>query len=217
MTPTKSPLFWIVVRGQMNPPIHHPFWYFGVDVISEAERDAAVADSQSLFGELSQFKTTAFEIFCSRDRFEIKTRDRGTVERVSDVARALFDEKLPHTPVSALGLNTMLFRDIGHSSSEALARIAKSSSMDFGLAEVTSASLRLVCSTKDRTESVEVSPGQGSMIRLTENVHYSFAQQQGRFELGPILATYSEVVAHAEQRADLIAAQLNKGNSNASG
>src|SRR5438045_1287998 len=98
----RSSQYSVVLTGHMNAPIHHPYWYRHEGLITEAEEQEAVkSDKLILLPQLSQFFAGSIEVLCQEGRWEIKTSDSSSADRIRQIAVRLFDGVLPHTPVSA--------------------------------------------------------------------------------------------------------------------
>lgn len=96
----------------MNPAIHHPQWYRAVDLISESELSQviSVAGAVVIVPQLSHFKLGAIEVQCLQNRWIVKTTERGEIDRIFEVAAAVF-RRLGDTPVRAFGVNFECLHD----------------------------------------------------------------------------------------------------------
>jgi hypothetical protein len=96
----------IVMIGNFNPQIFHPFWFANYEIITEEAAENAVVPF--IHPEISTFRIDAeFNVQVERNRFSI---DRGFAPliRVADVVTKVFGELLPHTPIGQVGINRMV-------------------------------------------------------------------------------------------------------------
>ena len=106
----------------MNPAIHHPRWYLATKLLTESEVHAAEASvpANVQTGEVgpaalvcssvvSQFTVGTLRIACLQGNWSITTVERSSFDR-ADISGAVF-EALPHTPISAYGLNFAFHRE----------------------------------------------------------------------------------------------------------
>jgi hypothetical protein len=101
-----SDLFGVVVLGNMNPRIHHPKWYQIVDLLSEEEAELAIRSQQVICTPaFAQFSIADLNIKCLQDRWEIQTTSVEKSRQIREFTARIFDEILPHTPVSTVALN----------------------------------------------------------------------------------------------------------------
>ena len=108
--------FSVVVTGAMNPSIHHPVWYRHVGLLSEQEEREAIEGKQALLiplpAPMAQFETGLFQVSCQQNRWQILTANHAATDRIVSIAETLFDEILPHTPVTQFGYNFDFVFDI---------------------------------------------------------------------------------------------------------
>ncbi|MDX9971392.1 MAG: hypothetical protein RBU21_00235 [FCB group bacterium] len=99
-------LFSLVVVGHMNPPIHHPTWYRVAGLISEADEATALALPDTICtSQTSQFNLASINIQCHLNRWQAQSNEATAEKKILDLAADLFDDRLPHTPVTAFGFN----------------------------------------------------------------------------------------------------------------
>jgi hypothetical protein len=100
----------IVVVGAMNPAIHHYAWYLHEGILSREEADAASKGGAVLCtAQISQFTFGSLTVTCEPIRWTAAVTDPQYLMRAVEIADRTFTV-LPHTPVSALGLNFMHHR-----------------------------------------------------------------------------------------------------------
>lgn len=92
----------IVVVGNMNPRIFHPFWFVKEGLIPESEAEAAKIEV--IHPDVAVFSTDWMDIQVTRERFIAKTSMEAFFEPLRDFTIGVFD-LLGHTPISALGVN----------------------------------------------------------------------------------------------------------------
>ncbi len=92
----------VVVRGSFNPAILSPAWLFGQGLIGAADFERAEVDL--ITRDLAVFRTAWLACHATPDTLQFWTEDSVEFERVRDVAVGTL-RALPHTPVSALGIN----------------------------------------------------------------------------------------------------------------
>jgi len=95
----------IVAVGSFNPAIFSPDWLKGLGLIGEGDREAALQseDSFVLTKQVSAFETDWFGIQVLDNQLTLASKGALT-PAVRDLAQGIF-HLLPHTPVTALGLN----------------------------------------------------------------------------------------------------------------
>ena len=98
-------LFNIVVVGDMNPRLHSPHFYRHIDVIDEAELQAALASDQTMcMAQVAQVPFNDVRVLCLPNRWEVATPKLEATDRLLDVAERVM-KALDHTPVTAFGFN----------------------------------------------------------------------------------------------------------------
>jgi hypothetical protein len=95
----------IVIIGSFNPAIFQPSW-FGAQHLIEPEV-ANAAKVSVIHPEITEFSTDWFRLLVTRDRFQLETASPDAYPLVRDLALGTF-ELLNHTPVSRIGLNTVI-------------------------------------------------------------------------------------------------------------
>src|SRR5829696_7901521 len=92
----------IVMIGSFNPAIFQPRWLATQQLIRTEEAEKAkITIVQS---ELVDFSTEWFQLQVLQNRFQLASADPRQYGPLRDLAAAIFTV-LPHTPISALGLN----------------------------------------------------------------------------------------------------------------
>ncbi|HTC90722.1 MAG TPA: hypothetical protein VK686_20605 [Bryobacteraceae bacterium] len=92
----------IVMLGSFNPAIFQPRW-LGVQKLIRTE-EAESAKITTIQSELADFSTEWFHLQVLQNRFQITSQDPRQYSPLRDLAAGSF-AILPHTPVTALGLN----------------------------------------------------------------------------------------------------------------
>jgi len=92
----------IVMLGSFNPTIFQPRW-LGAQHLIRAE-EAENADIATIQTELADFKTEWFHLQVLQNRFQIVCLDPRQYGPLRDLVAGMFTI-LPHTPVTALGMN----------------------------------------------------------------------------------------------------------------
>src|SRR5688572_7143857 len=95
----------IVMIGSFNPSIFQPRW-LGVQQLIRPE-EAENAKIKIIRGEVAHFSTEWFELQVLQNRLQLSCEDPRQYPPLRDLAAALF-AILPHTPVTAVGLNRLL-------------------------------------------------------------------------------------------------------------
>ncbi|SHM59185.1 hypothetical protein [Cryptosporangium aurantiacum] len=98
----------IVVKGAFNPAIFSPLWLQNVGLIGETEFEAAVLDGISR--DFAIFSVDWLNLQVLPDSIQLRTEVAEETERMRDVAIGIL-RALPHTPLSALGINRIAHFD----------------------------------------------------------------------------------------------------------
>lgn len=202
----------IVVLGGMNPRIHHPAWYHMVKLFDASEFETALASPDTVvMPPLAKICLPHLTIWCQEDRWQVSTHDRSQLPRLGVLTAKLFDEILPHTPVSALGYNFGFHRETRVVVSRYLASCI--AAMPLGL-------------ESDKTSWGEISLRRGDQARTlitvvkpvaqhekTALIHHNFEyrfENEGQFNLGDTIASrYQPDLKEAEERTSRIVAAIN--------
>lgn len=93
----------IVLIGHFNPAIFHPSWLKARKIESE---NTQVDDFKnfSLKDQFTQFSIESRFYSVQADRFMIETSSAPWV-KILDISTKIFSELLPHTPITAFGIN----------------------------------------------------------------------------------------------------------------
>jgi hypothetical protein len=92
----------IVLVGKFNPAIFSPAWLAKSGIISDIESEKS--EIQIIHPEIAQFDVGKFRVEVQQTRFQITTTIAPFIT-IMDYTRQIFGQKLPHTPIDALGLN----------------------------------------------------------------------------------------------------------------
>ncbi|MEE9391782.1 MAG: hypothetical protein V3W41_04670 [Planctomycetota bacterium] len=103
----------IVVKGHMNPRIHHPLWYQVTGILAEDQvQTSLVANAKLLMmPQLTQFATPGLHVQCMPDQWLATSSPNTGSESVLALACGTF-ERLADTPVTAFGLNVTTATDV---------------------------------------------------------------------------------------------------------
>lgn len=93
----------IILVGDFNPSIFHPFWLLKNNLINEDEANAA--DVNVTHKDVSAFTAGFISYEVTRDRLKISTKNQALFETVRDVVSNIL-KILRHTPVTGMGFNT---------------------------------------------------------------------------------------------------------------
>jgi hypothetical protein len=107
MTETTQPteqLYSIVVLGEMNPRLHHPFWYKAIKLVTEAELEAAMRSQTVCTPQFARFQIPELTIGCYLDRWEVSCANPAERPRMLQIASEVF-VRLHETPVSLFAFN----------------------------------------------------------------------------------------------------------------
>jgi len=165
----------LVVLGHMNPMIHHPMWYRHFDLLSMEETDEAMQSPNTYaVPPISQIEIGAFKIVCQQDRWEIQTTEPKNLGRIRRITEQVFDDLLPHTPVSRVGVNFHYDRptgvpDVGRYLASRLA----GASLGIAPGDTTAAEITLRRTYRGHTSLVSIKPSStGSNVAVVVNFDY---------------------------------------------
>ena len=189
----------IVAIGAFNPAIFSPDWLLTAGLIGEEDRNAAnLTEGLLISKQVSAFETDWFGLQVLEDRFTLASKG-ALSPAFRDLAQGILG-MVPHTPVSAVGLNFIGHYPVGteeiyHRVGDALApkdiwRKALPGKENLGLAD-----LQIFSQPGKRGDPVN------SMDRLTFQV-----QPSSKIRLGIFLSLN-------DHRADAFDAQKKSGNA----
>ncbi|HEY7639623.1 MAG TPA: hypothetical protein VH814_07855 [Steroidobacteraceae bacterium] len=92
----------IVLTGRFNPAIFQPAWFAHVGLFSAKEAESA--EVQVIHKEVSSFRMDWLSFRAEPERITFETTEEPFI-RLSEFVVRLFREFLPHTPLSAMGIN----------------------------------------------------------------------------------------------------------------
>jgi hypothetical protein len=96
----------IVAVGAFNPAIFSPDWLLSIGVIGAGDRDAAVKSANLIVSQqVSSFETDWFRLQVVDNQFSIHSKV-ALSHAFRDLAHGIL-ATVPHTPVTAIGLNFM--------------------------------------------------------------------------------------------------------------
>lgn len=208
----------IVILGGMNPRIHHPAWYQLVGLIDNDEAEQATKlPSIVLTQFMAQFDTPELVIVCQDNRWEIRTSNAAKIERIKFIASKLFDEVLPHTPISAAGFNFTYKRqarkqDVG----KVLADVVIGSPLGLKPDHQVAAELILRRAFDDHTAMVSIQPiaGEADSVVLFFNFEYTFKAEGAfkSFKLADTITGRHEIdKLESEEQAAQVLEAINRG------
>ncbi len=181
----------LVIAGQMNPAIHHPAWYRYNSLLDDDELQKA--SNVIVVPPLSRFQTSTFHLLCGQDRWQISAvrTDRPSFDRMVDIGVKVFDDLLPHTPVSAFGFN---FEDTRELKDLDVQRIlvdyASELIVGWGQEGETGAEFVFTRTTPNRRFTIRMKPGDSPHhLQLKANVHHEIrlGGEYQRFDLAGLL------------------------------
>lgn len=92
----------IVLVGKFNPAIFSPAWLCKVGIVAEADLEAATLGV--IHPDVAVFDVGGYSFDIRKERFAIEVASEPLI-RVLDATLIIFDETLPHTPITELGIN----------------------------------------------------------------------------------------------------------------
>ncbi len=208
--------FSVVVAGAMNPSIHHPVWYRHVGLLSEEEEREAIEGRQALLvplpAPMAQFETGLFQVSCQQNRWQILTANLAATDRIVSIAEKLFDEILPHTPVTQFGYNFDFVFDVAKGGvGRALGRLLCTIPFDLGIDDPASGEWKVAERRDTALMSLTVKSGtEDSSVAILTN--YNYLPVSDKFELFKLAdfvkSEYAKHREHSERRALSIAGKL---------
>lgn len=100
----------IILVGNFNPLIFKPSWFAKNEIIGEEEAENAEIDV--IHSELVKFSLTWLTIVVEKNRFLVEVKQPPEI-RIYDFVLKTFGEILIHTPIWAMGINTLVEFDAG--------------------------------------------------------------------------------------------------------
>ena len=184
----------IVVRGNMNPAIHHPSWYREVALLDEDAAALALQSASLICGATgSRFETATMAVQCLQDNWTIETGRKDSINDMVELASNLFDKMLPHTPVQAVGLNVHAHVKARSDDVErALASLAPLSQLGIDWFSATGAGFSIVETSADRRIGIQIEPSVQIMGFLFIGVGFGYPIKKPKeslqsSDIGPIL------------------------------
>lgn len=102
----------VVVVGSFNPPVLTPSWLEANKLIGSGDAEFAMqSESLAITPEISRFETEWFSIQILKQQFALMSKGPVT-PALKDLLIGIFT-LLPHTPVTAIGLNSIAHYRIG--------------------------------------------------------------------------------------------------------
>lgn len=100
----------IVLVGNFNPAIFHPFWLVANKLLGPQEAENAALNI--VHTDISQFSIQQFALDVRLDRFTITSLDTHP-EHILDFMITCFGTLLPHVPIRMMGINRSVIFDTG--------------------------------------------------------------------------------------------------------
>lgn len=216
----------IVIVGSMNPAIHNPSWYRRTELIDADAETVALSDlSFVTSSQISQFQTSTFSVQCVQERWRISSDEESSFEKINDVTLKAFDERLPHTPISAVGLNFDYHKKTECSTvSSVLAAFFDDLPLGLSDQDSDSATFKSICKKEGVRVQIKIEPSVVSenMLFVAANYQFNtedFADANGQFLLEPIIRpNFSKFRIESLERCKTILSSLNsieEGKTNA--
>ena len=92
----------LVMLGHFNPAIFTPAWFGWNELLHE--KTVKIADVKIVHPQIAIFEADWLNLHVQPESFQINTAQPPCV-RLLDLAVRIFRENLPHTPLSAMGIN----------------------------------------------------------------------------------------------------------------
>jgi hypothetical protein len=150
-----------------------------------------------LVRELAQFSTSVFTVICHPGRWQIQTNNENHFDRVEGCAGRLFDELLPHTPVSGFGSNYLFSYKLGiENARERMARLVMKTGIPIPSQSPVSGVVKFSDKRSDYTLNIEISPNAkfGDTIAIAFNADFVIPTEKPHFELGRLLSYSSQAL-----------------------
>lgn len=215
----------IVVVGGMNPRLHSPFWYKHLGLISQSEFDEAInAPGTFSTPPLAQMQLAEFTVTCQLERWEIRTSMSRAADRIREITARVFDEHLPHTPVSDYEIHVSLRRN-GLSSHVAKVLTRQLARIGFGidLSDVVRSDFWFESIAPHSKRTTAISPDNEDANSVIISNRYRF-NLEGRSEVGDkfnfasfLGSDLSDALTVTNDQADRVAAFLDAYLSTANG
>ncbi len=103
----------VVIVGSLNPGIFHPDWFRRQEILAPAEAEKAMIKIVSPEVTEIQFLDMKLDVFSTR--LVLETKDVSRAEKLQDIVVNIL-AKLPHTPVTACGINNAIQFDLNDES-----------------------------------------------------------------------------------------------------
>ena len=99
----------IVLLGSLNPGIFHPEWFRRQEILSP--QDAEAANIKIVSPEVTEVLFLDMKLDVFPNRLVLETLDASRAEKLQDIVVNILS-KLPHTPITACGLNNTIQFDL---------------------------------------------------------------------------------------------------------
>jgi hypothetical protein len=100
----------LVLVGSLNPAIFHPEWFVRQGLVSSGE--AEKAETAIISPQVANVRFLDFGLQVLANRLSVQTTDVSKAPRIHDLVIGILT-KLPHTPISAGGINQFLHLPTG--------------------------------------------------------------------------------------------------------
>lgn len=98
----------LVCLGSFNPAIFHPQWFVRMNLIAEADGRDDAAEIKVISPDVADIVVAGMTVQCLPDRLTFGTSNPGRFEQLQELIIKTL-ETLPHTPVTACGINRELY------------------------------------------------------------------------------------------------------------
>src|SRR5258706_8816031 len=92
----------VVLIGSFNPAIFQPAWFAANGMVGKL--DAENAKIEFIHPEMTSIKFDQFRLQVMQRKFSIQTTETYP-DTIKDLIQSCFGEGLPHSPISAMGIN----------------------------------------------------------------------------------------------------------------
>ncbi len=99
----------VVLLGSLNPGIFHPEWFRRQEILSP--QDAEEAKIKIVSPEVTEVLFLDMKLDVFPNRLVLETLDASRAEKLEDIIVNILS-KLPHTPITACGLNNTIQFDL---------------------------------------------------------------------------------------------------------
>lgn len=114
-SPKQSESLTIVLKGNFNPALHHPSWYYTIGQFAKDEVAAALqAKDLRVTPTLSRFRAGPFSIDCTPTRWRVRTDNPAARGRILQITTKAFENLLPETQLEEVGFRFVFLLEVSH-------------------------------------------------------------------------------------------------------